>query len=58
VALILWIFWNQQENLGRLWVSSTHPLQTFTDIDQAIENLPGSTFAIETKEPLSPTSLL
>ncbi|HEX7365324.1 MAG TPA: DUF2520 domain-containing protein [Dehalococcoidia bacterium] len=30
-----------------------HPLQTFASVDQAIENLPGSTFAIEAEEPLS-----
>jgi predicted short-subunit dehydrogenase-like oxidoreductase (DUF2520 family) len=30
-----------------------HPLQTFASIDQAIENLPGSTFAIEAEEPLA-----
>jgi predicted short-subunit dehydrogenase-like oxidoreductase (DUF2520 family) len=30
-----------------------HPLQTFASSDQAIENLPGSTFAIEAEEPLS-----
>jgi predicted short-subunit dehydrogenase-like oxidoreductase (DUF2520 family) len=29
-----------------------HPLQTFASIEQAIENLPGSTFAIEAEEPL------
>ncbi len=29
-----------------------HPLQTFASIKQAIENLPGSTFAIEAQEPL------
>jgi predicted short-subunit dehydrogenase-like oxidoreductase (DUF2520 family) len=29
-----------------------HPLQTFASIDQAIENIPGSTFAIEAKGPL------
>lgn len=33
-------------------VGSFHPCQTFASIDQAIENLPGSTFAIEAKEPL------
>jgi len=31
-------------------VGSFHPLQTFADIDQAIENLPGSTFALEAEE--------
>ena len=29
-----------------------HPLQTFADIEQAFNNLPGSTFAIEADEPL------
>jgi predicted short-subunit dehydrogenase-like oxidoreductase (DUF2520 family) len=29
-----------------------HPLQTFAGVDQAIENIPGSTFAIEAEEPL------
>jgi predicted short-subunit dehydrogenase-like oxidoreductase (DUF2520 family) len=29
-----------------------HPLQTFAGIDQAIDNMPGSTFAIEAEEPL------
>ncbi len=29
-----------------------HPLQTFAGIEKAIENLPGSTFAIESEEPL------
>jgi len=33
-------------------VGSFHPLQTFADVDQAIENLPGSTFALEAKAPL------
>jgi len=33
-------------------VGSFHPLQTFADVDQAIENLPGSTFALEAEEPL------
>jgi len=33
-------------------VGSIHPCQTFASIDQAIENLPGSTFAIEAEEPL------
>jgi predicted short-subunit dehydrogenase-like oxidoreductase (DUF2520 family) len=33
-------------------VGSLHPLQTFADISQAIENLPGSTFALEGEEPL------
>jgi predicted short-subunit dehydrogenase-like oxidoreductase (DUF2520 family) len=36
-------------------VGSFHPLQTFADIDQAIENLPGSTFALEAEEPLLTT---
>ncbi len=29
-----------------------HPLQTFASVDQAIENIPGSTFAIEAEDPL------
>lgn len=29
-----------------------HPLQTFAGINEAIENIPGSTFAIEAEEPL------
>ena len=32
-----------------------HPLQTFASAEQAIENLPGSTFAVEAEEPLSTT---
>ena len=33
-------------------VGGFHPLQTFAGIDQAIDNIPGSTFAIESDEPL------
>jgi len=29
-----------------------HPLQTFASIEQAVENIPGSTFALEAEEPL------
>jgi predicted short-subunit dehydrogenase-like oxidoreductase (DUF2520 family) len=36
-------------------VGCFHPLQTFASVDQAIENIPGSTFAIEAEEPLSST---
>jgi predicted short-subunit dehydrogenase-like oxidoreductase (DUF2520 family) len=36
-------------------VGGFHPLQTFAGIEQAIENIPGSTFAIETDEPLLTT---
>jgi predicted short-subunit dehydrogenase-like oxidoreductase (DUF2520 family) len=36
-------------------VGSFHPLQTFADVDQAIENLLGSTFALEAEEPLLST---
>jgi predicted short-subunit dehydrogenase-like oxidoreductase (DUF2520 family) len=36
-------------------VGSFHPLQTFADVDQAIENLSGSTFALEAEEPLLST---
>jgi predicted short-subunit dehydrogenase-like oxidoreductase (DUF2520 family) len=33
-------------------VGGFHPLQTFAGFEQAIENLPGSTFALEAEEPL------
>ena len=33
-------------------IGSFHPLQTFASVNQAIENLPGSTFALEAEEPL------
>jgi predicted short-subunit dehydrogenase-like oxidoreductase (DUF2520 family) len=33
-------------------VGAFHPLQTFASVAQAIDNLPGSTFAIEAAEPL------
>ena len=36
-------------------VGSFHPLQTFASVKQAIENLPGSTFALEAQEPLRAT---
>jgi len=36
-------------------VGSFHPLQTFANVAQAIENLPGSTFALEAQEPLRST---
>jgi len=36
-------------------VGSFHPLQTFADVDQAVQNLPGSTFALEAEEPLLAT---
>ncbi len=36
-------------------VGSFHPLQTFASADRAMENLPGSTFALEAQEPLSST---
>jgi len=36
-------------------VGSFHPLQTFADVDQAIANLPGSTFALEAEGPLLST---
>jgi predicted short-subunit dehydrogenase-like oxidoreductase (DUF2520 family) len=41
----------QAINLGAA-VGSFHPLQTFADVNQAMDNLPGSTFALEAKEPL------
>ncbi len=39
------------KNLGAT-VGSFHPLQTFASIEQAIQNLPGSAFALEAEEPL------
>jgi len=33
-------------------VGSFHPLQTFAGVNEAIKNLPGSTFALEAEEPL------
>jgi predicted short-subunit dehydrogenase-like oxidoreductase (DUF2520 family) len=36
-------------------VGCFHPLQTFAGIEQAIDNIPGSTFAIESDEPLLTT---
>jgi predicted short-subunit dehydrogenase-like oxidoreductase (DUF2520 family) len=36
-------------------VGAFHPLQTFASVKQAIDNLPGSTFAIEAGEPLRAT---
>lgn len=35
-----------------MWVGSFHPLQTFASIQKAVENIPGSTFALEAEEPL------
>ncbi len=36
-------------------VGAFHPLQTFASVQQAIENMPGSTFALEAEEPLLKT---
>ncbi len=36
-------------------VGAFHPLQTFASVKQAIENIAGSTFAVEAEEPLSNT---
>jgi len=36
-------------------VGAFHPLQTFASARQAIENIPGSTFAVEAEEPLLST---
>lgn len=33
-------------------VGAFHPLQTFASVDQAVANIPGSTFALEAEEPL------
>lgn len=41
-------------NSGAL-VGSFHPLQTFAGVSQAVENIPGSTFAAEAEEPLLST---
>ena len=37
------------------YVGTFHPLQTFASVKQAIENMPGSTFALEAEEPLLTT---
>jgi predicted short-subunit dehydrogenase-like oxidoreductase (DUF2520 family) len=42
------------KNAGAM-VGSFHPLQTFADTEQAIRNLPGSTFALEGEGQLIPT---
>jgi predicted short-subunit dehydrogenase-like oxidoreductase (DUF2520 family) len=42
------------ENQGAS-VGGFHPLQTFASVQQAIDNIPGSTFALETGEPLLTT---
>jgi len=36
-------------------VGAFHPLQTFASLKQAIDNMPGSTFALEAEEPLLAT---
>jgi predicted short-subunit dehydrogenase-like oxidoreductase (DUF2520 family) len=36
-------------------VGCFHPLQTFAVVDQAIDNIPGSTFALEAEEPVFST---
>ena len=36
-------------------VGAFHPLQTFASVEQAIDNMPGSTFAIEAVEPMLTT---
>jgi predicted short-subunit dehydrogenase-like oxidoreductase (DUF2520 family) len=36
----------------RAQVGAFHPLQTFASVEQAIENIPGSTFSLEAEEPL------
>ncbi|MFC2052519.1 Rossmann-like and DUF2520 domain-containing protein [Chloroflexota bacterium] len=36
-------------------VGTFHPLQTFASVKQAVDNIPGSTFAIEAEEPLLTT---
>jgi predicted short-subunit dehydrogenase-like oxidoreductase (DUF2520 family) len=44
----------QARSLGAM-VGAFHPLQTFASVKQAVDNLPGSTFAIEADEPLRST---
>jgi predicted short-subunit dehydrogenase-like oxidoreductase (DUF2520 family) len=41
--------------LSGAMVGGFHPLQTFASVEQAIENTPGSTFALEAEEPLLTT---
>jgi len=36
-------------------VGAFHPLQTFASVQQALDNMPGSTFALEAEEPLLTT---
>ena len=36
-------------------VGAFHPLQAFASVEQAVENIPGTTFGIEAEEPLSTT---
>ena len=36
-------------------VGAFHPLQTFASVEQAIDNMPGSTFTLEAEEPLLAT---
>jgi predicted short-subunit dehydrogenase-like oxidoreductase (DUF2520 family) len=42
----------EQARMAGAKVGSFHPLQTFASIQKAIENLPGSTFALEAEEDL------
>ena len=42
------------KNLGAQ-AGAFHPLQTFAGVKQAVDNIPGSTFAIEAEEPLRTT---
>jgi predicted short-subunit dehydrogenase-like oxidoreductase (DUF2520 family) len=37
------------------YVGAFHPLQTFAGVQQAVDNIPGSTFAVEAEEPLLTT---
>ena len=37
------------------YVGAIHPLQTLASVEQAIQNIPGSTFAVEAEEPLLST---
>jgi predicted short-subunit dehydrogenase-like oxidoreductase (DUF2520 family) len=41
--------------LAGAMVGCFHPLQTFASVEQAVDNLPGTTFALEAEEPLLTT---
>ena len=45
----------EQARQAGAMVGGFHPLQTFAGVKEAIENIPGSTFAVEAGEPLKTT---